>query len=347
MIRVAVLGGGIGAQHIEAYRALPEFKVTMVVDQDQSRLAHLAADEIVLANDVQIALDADVDVIDICLPPHLHSKITIEALQSGKHVICEKPLATSLAQIRAIGQAKKATGRSVFPVFQYRFGPNLQCLQALKGAGLTGVPRAAAVETHWNRGPDYYAIPWRGTWAGEQGGAIVGHAIHAHDLLMNFMAPVVGVAARLGTLVNSIETEDSAAVIFELSGGGLATSSITLGAARDETRLRFVYEHVTVTSDTTPYAPGEGNWQFVARDPKKQSLIDSVIANNVPSLTGFSGFLREVSKSITGQPNQAVAFDDGADSIALITAIYEAHRSGAWVSLPISIDHSLWEGWEP
>ena len=38
-----------------------------------------------------------------------------------------------------------------------------------------------------------------------------------------------------------------------MSGGGLATSSITLGAARDETRLRFVYEHVTVTSDTTPY----------------------------------------------------------------------------------------------
>jgi predicted dehydrogenase len=60
----------------------------------------------------------------------------------------------------------------------------------------------ASLETHWNRGPDYYAVPWRGTWAGEAGGAILGHAIHAHDLLCRYFGPVAQVQAQLATRVN-------------------------------------------------------------------------------------------------------------------------------------------------
>lgn len=347
MIRVAVLGGGIGAQHLDAYRALPEFQVAMLVDQDQARLDALATGGIVGATDVQAALDSDVDIIDICLPPHLHAPIAIQALQAGKHVICEKPLGTSLAQIEAIGEAAEAARRQVFPVFQYRFGPGLAQLDALRRSGLTGAPRAAALETHWNRAADYYEIAWRGTWAGEQGGAILGHAIHAHDLLAHFMAPIVGVTARLDTLVNPIETEDTAALIFDLEGGGLATSSITLGSARDETRLRFVYEHMTVTSGTVPYAPAEGAWQFIARDPDQQSAVDAIVAQTTPDLSGFPAFLSEVASAIAGKPNLAVTFEDGAASIALVTAIYEAHRSGARVALPLMADHPLWQGWQP
>lgn len=347
MIRVAVLGGGIGAQHLAAYHALPEFEVIMLVDQDPARLDDLATGGIVRAIDVEAAMESNADVIDICLPPHLHAPVTLQALKAKKHVICEKPLATSMAQVAEIEYAAQAADRTVFPVFQYRFGPGFDRLHALRDAGLTGVPRAASLETHWNRGADYYDIPWRGTWAGEQGGAILGHAIHAHDLLAHFMAPVVGVTARLGTLVNPIETEDTAALIFDLAGGALATSSITLGAAGDETRLRFVYENISVTSDTVPYAPGEGKWQFTARDPDQQDAVDRVVEGVTPDLAGFHGFLREVSKAIAGQPNHAVPLDDGATSIALVTAIYEAHRSGLRVSLPLGAEHPLWQGWQP
>ncbi|WP_299620103.1 Gfo/Idh/MocA family oxidoreductase [uncultured Tateyamaria sp.] len=347
MIRVAVLGGGIGAQHLDAYRALPGFEVSMLVDQDPARLAALAVDGIRGETDLEAALNADVDLIDICLPPHLHAPVTIAALKAGKHVICEKPLATSLAQIDAIRGAMDAADRHVFPVFQYRFGTGSSQLQALREAGLCGAPRMAALETHWNRGAEYYAVPWRGTWAGEQGGAILGHAIHSHDLLSHFMAPICAVTARLGTLINPIETDDSAALIFDLEGGGLATSSVTLGAARDETRLRFVYEDLTATSGTLPYAPAEGKWTFTARDPEKQKAVDAVVAGTVPRLSGFAGFLDEVARALTDQPNRAVGLDDGAASIALVTAIYQSHRSGARVVLPLSANSPLGQGWQP
>lgn len=347
MIRVAILGGGIGTQHLSAYDQLDEFVVTHLVDQDTDRSAALCGDRITALTTIEDAMFADVDVIDICLPPHLHASVAISALEAGKHVICEKPLATSLEQVEAISAAAAASGKFVFPVFQYRFGPAFDQLRALQAAGLVGAPRAAALETHWNRDAEYYAIPWRGTWAGEQGGAVLGHAIHAHDLLSTFMAPIIGVTARLGTLVNPIETEDTAALIFELEGGALATSSITLGAASDETRLRLVFEHLTATSHTNPYAPAEGVWQFAARDPAYQPRVDEICRATQPGKPGFAGFLAEVSKALNGTPNIAVTLAEGAASIELVTAIYAAHRDGGRVALPLDAGHPLRAGWQP
>ncbi|WP_299047286.1 Gfo/Idh/MocA family oxidoreductase [uncultured Tateyamaria sp.] len=347
MIRVAILGGGIGAQHLAAYDRLDGFAVTHLVDQDADRLDALCGDRIARLTSVDAALAADVDLIDICLPPHLHAPVAISALAAGKHVICEKPLGTSLAQVDAITAAANASGKTVFPVFQYRFGRAFDQLRALRAAGLVGAPKAASIETHWNRGADYYAIPWRGTWAGEQGGAVLGHAIHAHDLLSTCVAPVVAVTARLGTLVNQIETEDTAALILELDGGALATSSVTLGAARDETRMRLVFEHLTATSDTLPYSPAEGTWHFTARDPVDQKAVDAICADIPEGPQGFAGFLTEVGKALNAAPNHAVTLADGARSIELVTAIYASARALSRVPLPLPATHPLREGWQP
>ncbi|MEO0402727.1 MAG: Gfo/Idh/MocA family oxidoreductase [Pseudomonadota bacterium] len=347
MIRVAVLGGGIGAQHLAAYAQLGTFNVTHLVDQDPDRRAALCRDGMFELTEVDAALDADVDLIDICLPPHLHVPVALKALAAGKHVICEKPLATSLHDIDALRAAQQDAQRQIFPVFQYRYGRAFSQLSALRDAGLTGAARAASLETHWNRNADYYAVPWRGTWAGEQGGAVLGHAIHAHDLLSHFVAPIVGVTARLGTLVNPIETEDTAALIFDLEGGGLATSSITLGAASDETRLRFVYEHLTATSHTNPYTPGEGAWTFTARDPAQQGDVDAVTTQAPDAAPGFAGLLRQVAQALAGRPNAAVTFKDGAASVALVTAIYDSHRTGTHVALPLPDTHHMHKGWQP
>lgn len=347
MIRVAILGGGIGAQHLAAYRAVPGFDVAVMVDQDTERAAALAATGVATATDIGAAMGQGIDIVDICLPPHLHAPVAIEALAAGKHVICEKPLATSLSDVAAIKTAANTADRTVFPVFQYRFGPAFDQLAALRDAGLTGTPIAAALETHWSRGAEYYAVPWRGTWEGEQGGAVLGHAIHAHDLMCHWMGGVVEVSAMLGTRVNAIETDDTAAISFTLQNGALATSSITLGAARDETRLRFVFEHLTATSHTLPYTPGEGAWAFTARDPARQAEIDAIVAKTPTGPAGFAGFLTEAHKSLTGQTNRAVTLADGAASIALVTAIYAAARTQSVVALPLPEDHRMQSGWQP
>jgi predicted dehydrogenase len=351
MIRVAILGAGIGAEHLTGYLALPEvFTVAALCDRDLDRAA------IVTAGDTSIRLepgidailaDGDIDLVDICLPPHLHAEVAIAALDAGKHVICEKPLARSLAEVASIAEAAGRSGRSVFPVFQYRFGPAFAALDALIVQGLAGPPVAASIETHWNRGADYYAIPWRGTWAGEAGGAVLGHAIHAHDLLRRYFGPVASVQAQLATRVNPIETEDCAAIALRFESGAVATSSVTLGSAEDETRLRFVFRDLTATSDRTPYAPATGPWRFRARDASRQAQVDAVVAAHADARPGFAGYLAAVADHLAGRPAAAVSLEDGRASIELVTAIYAAARSGASVDLPLQASHPLWSGWRP
>ena len=347
MTRVAILGGGIGAQHRAAYAAIRGFDVALMVDQDAARRAETEAQGIATSDRIEDAMGQDIDLVDICLPPHLHAPVALQALGAGKHVICEKPLATSVADVERIKAAAEQAGRRVFPVFQYRFGPAFDRLAALRDAGLMGRPIAAALETHWNRGADYYAVPWRGTWDGEQGGEVLGHAIHAHDLMCHWMGPVETVSATLATRVNDIETDDTAALAFALQGGALATSSVTLGAATDETRLRFVFQHLTATSHTLPYAPAEGAWIFTARDPSRQSDVDAIVKAADIGPAGFAGFLTEVRKALAGERNRAVSLEDGAASISLVTAIYAAARSGTPQALPLAPDHPMRKGWRP
>ena len=350
MINVAILGAGIGAQHFDAYLKLPNtFNVLWIIDQDVPKANSLTTGTSTkVASNISNAMDdPSIDLIDICLPPHLHTPVTLDALSKGKHVICEKPLATSLKDVASVRAAATRHHQNVYPVFQYRWGPGLEQLRHVVHSGFAGRPILACAETHWNRGADYYEVPWRGTWAGEQGGAILCHAIHSHDLLSLIMGPVSSVSAVTTTRVNDIETEDCAAVSFQFANGALATSSVTLGCAMDETRLRFVFENITATSGTNPYAPGLGDWDFRARAPEAQDKLETHLAQVSDRGTGFEGFLCEVANDLAGDTSAAVTLDDGAASVELVTAIYHAARTGQRVNLPLSDDHPLFEGWIP
>ena len=347
-LRVAIAGAGIGAAHFHAYRALPDrFAVHMICDLNPARAAPLieASPATRFEDDLGAALsDPAVDIVDICLPPHLHLDACLAALAAGKHVICEKPLVPSLGDLDRLEAAEAdATGR-VFPVFQYRFGHGLAQLRALIGAGLAGRPYVAALETHWNRGADYYAVDWRGTWAGERGGAVLGHAIHIHDLLCFVLGPAASVHAVLATRVNDIEVEDCAALAIRMESGALATSSITLGAAADTSRLRFCFERLTAESGTLPYTPAEGAWTFTARAPADQARVDAAAASVPAAPAGYAGLFAAIATALTGGPDNSVTLLDARRSLEFVTATYASARGGCPVALPPGKDHPLYGG---
>lgn len=350
MIRVAILGAGIGREHLAGYQALPaRYQVAAMVDLDTARARTVVGDLPIRieASAEAVLADPTIELIDVCLPPHLHLPFAVKALEAGKHVVCEKPMVASLADADRLLGAMRASGRFLTPVFQYRYGPAMAQLRALTEAGLTGRAFAASLETHWNRGSAYYAVPWRGTWAGENGGAVLGHAIHNHDLMMMVLGPVRRLSAFAATRVNGIETEDCAAISFEMESGALATSSITLGAATDTTRIRFCFEGLTAESGTAPYKPATGAWSFTAREPFKQAEIDAVLAQVAPGPVGFAGFLEAAAEALAGRPGREVTAEDGRRSIELVSAIYQSAREGRAVSLPLDRTAPLYAGWAP
>lgn len=348
MIRTAIVGAGIGAQHLAGYLELPDlFEVLALCDLDLGRARAVAGGVPVTDDLAAVLADPRIDLVDICLPPHLHFDTSIRALRAGKNVVCEKPMVRSLAEADGLAAAAAASDRVFSPVFQYRYGPATARLDALIAAGLAGQPQVASLETHWNRGAAYYATGWRGTWAGESGGAVLGHAIHNHDLLCRYFGPVAAVSAQTTTRVNDIETEDCAAILMQFENGALATSSVTLGAATDTTRLRLVFENLTATSGTEPYAPATGDWTFAARDPARQSEVDAVLQTAGPVRAGFAGFFEALAEAIAGRPGREVTLEDGRRSIELVTAIYAASRTGARIALPLTENHASYHGWLP
>ncbi|HEX3499412.1 MAG TPA: Gfo/Idh/MocA family oxidoreductase, partial [Stellaceae bacterium] len=124
---VAVIGCGIGRLHIlEGYSRHPDkFRVLAICDLDPARLAAVG-DEFAIPRRTtsfeEVLAMNDVDIVDICTPPGLHVPQALAALAAGKEVVCEKPLAGSLADVDRLIAAERAATTRLMPVFQYRFG---------------------------------------------------------------------------------------------------------------------------------------------------------------------------------------------------------------------------------
>ncbi|MBX2826414.1 MAG: Gfo/Idh/MocA family oxidoreductase [Gammaproteobacteria bacterium] len=349
--QVAIIGAGIGREHLAAYQQLPErFTVHTLCDLDEARALEVlkTAPATHYTDSLEKVLsNPDIDLVDVCLPPHLHFETCERALLAGKSVVCEKPLVSSVRDADRLIELAKQTGLSIFPVFQYRYGLGGVQMRKLIDSGLAGKAYTGTLETHWNRGAAYYEPEWRGTWAGEQGGAVLNHAIHMHDWLSFVFGPVGSVYADLAPRVNEIEVEDCASMSLRMQSGALVTSSITLGAANDTSRLRFCFEGLTAESGSNPYAPAQGEWTFIAREPYSQSAIDEVLADIPLPPAGYPGLFSAIADALDGQPGQEVTLVDGRRSLEFVSAVYASAREKKPVELPLTPDHASYSGWGP
>ena len=208
----------------------------------------------------------------------------------------------------------------------------------------------ASLETHWNRGKEYYSKAWRGTWKGEQGGAILSHSIHIHDLISMIFGPVSNVFAKLTTRVNNIEVEDCAALSIEMGNGALVTSSITLGAAEDVSRLKICFNNLTIESGGSPdkpYNPADDEWKFLAREPITQNQVDKVLSSVVITKSWYAGMFDEIGKKLDGFNSDEVTLSDARESLEFVTAVYNSSRKGKNIYLPIGKNNPLYNSWLP
>jgi len=121
MLKGAIVGFGFisGKGHHPAYLQREDVEIVAVADVIAARLeaARAAAPKARLYVDFRdlLARETGLDFIDVCTPPHAHSEIALAALERGIHVLCEKPLTTSMAEARALVDAARAHRRVVFP----------------------------------------------------------------------------------------------------------------------------------------------------------------------------------------------------------------------------------------
>jgi len=349
---VAVVGGGIGRSHIvEGYEPNKDrFKVLAVCDLDAGRRDGLA-DEFGVERRVEkfdelLAMD-DLDIIDICTPPMVHHPMVMAALRAGKHVICEKPLVGSLAQVdEVIAEEAKSRGK-LMPVFQYRFGNGIQQAKAIIDAGIAGKPYVGTVETLWRRGPDYYEVPWRGKWKTELGGVLMTHAIHPHDIFTYLMGEPKSLFGRVATRVNAIEVEDCISASVEMESGALGSFTATLGSADEISRIRLAFENVTIESDHEAYNPGKALWKILPRNDAAKAAIEKLLANWVDVPSRFTTQMRLFWDALEGIGPMPVTSADSRRALEIVTAFYHSSETHTEVQFPVGAAHPKYRSWLP
>jgi predicted dehydrogenase len=349
---VAVIGCGIGRSHIvEGYLPnVDKFKVLALCDLNPERMNALGEEfgidrRVTDFNDV-LAMD-DVDIIDICTPPGVHYSQVMAGLQAGKHVVCEKPLVGSLAEVDEVIAAEKSAKGMLMPIFQYRFGDGIEQVKAIIDSGIAGKPYVGTVETLWTRGPDYYAVPWRGKWKSELGGVLMTHAIHPHDIFTYLMGDIARLFGRVATRVNSIEVEDCISASVELASGALGSLTATLGSAEEITRIRLVFENVSFESDHAPYNPGHKPWRILPRTDAAKVEIDKLLADWTHVPPRFTTQMARFHDALVGKAPLPVTSADSRRSLEIVTAFYHSSATGTEVHLPIKTGHARYKSWVP
>lgn len=189
-LRVGVIGvGGIGKSHLKAFAAVPEASVVAIADANPVRLAEMAAEFNVPDTyaDYRALLDkANVDAVAVCTPNDLHAPVTIAALEAGKHVLCEKPLATSTAEALAMVRAAQAADRALLVAFSHRRRGDVRWLKRAVDDGLFGdIYYARAM---WMRRS---GIPSWGGWFTDKaragGGPLIDLGVHMLDMALYLM----------------------------------------------------------------------------------------------------------------------------------------------------------------
>ena len=162
--------------------------------------------------------------------------------------------------------------------------------------------------------------------------------------------PVSSIYAKLSTRVNDIEVEDCAALSIEMGNGALVTSSITLGAAEDVSRIKICFSNLTVESAGSPdkpYNPADDEWKFLAREPVTQNQIDEVLSNVQHTKSWYAGMFEEIGKNLDGLTSDEVTLSDARQSLEFVTAAYDSSQQGKNIFLPIKRENPLYKSWVP
>lgn len=245
---VIVGAGGIARRsHLPAYRSgdgvAHRLRIVAAIDP-AARTGDLDGIPIV-ASPRDLASFDPIDFVDICTPTASHYELTLSALEAGRHVLCEKPVAVTRAEAARLTATARASGRVLMPCHQYRNNPAWQQLRTWLEAGAIGRWHLAefhVFRTEADRGAHTMGVPWRGRQAESRGGVMLDHGTHLFYQLVDVAGMPRSVQAHTARLGHAgYDVEDTAHVVLDF-GDRLGVLFLTWAARERDTRIRFIGE---------------------------------------------------------------------------------------------------------
>ncbi len=234
MIRVGIAGCGKIAQvrHLPEYKAHPDAQVAGLFDLNRERAESLARQYGVKVYDSyeEMLSDSSVDAVSVCAANAAHAEMTVDALKAGKHVLCEKPMATTLADCERMVRASRDSGKTLMIGQNQRLtAAHVKARELIEAGAIGRVITFTMAFRHC--GPETWSVdPGANTWFFDKSRAVLGVmadlGVHKTDLLQFLTGQTITeVTARLSTLDKKyadgtpISVDDNAMCIYRLSGG--------------------------------------------------------------------------------------------------------------------------------
>ncbi len=371
VLGVGIVGaGGIFPEHAAAYEHLGKHaKVVGLAELDENRL-RTATERffipIACSDYKQLLQRDDIDIIDVCTPPSVHEEVVIAALEAGKYVICEKPLAHTLASAdRVIETARRRPG-GLSVVYPDRYLPEVRRMIWTRdndrlGALLFGrFSRYASLD-----GASQRQKGWWGRWDIAGGGVVISQSIHELDLMVHIFGPAIEVSAVMGNVKEAIESEDTFTASVRFANGAMACCFGTLAA---QGHPRCSYD--VLGEKASAHSP----WRFDSMDDRLRRNTEDELRRLFPPAglknTRFRRLVRKVKRRLgvyrppqrpslhtlcleaaieavrSGQP-PPIGPEEARLSLELVWAIYTSALTGKPVSLPLDNTCPYYEGVTP
>ncbi len=259
-VKFGIIGiGNMGSAHVNNVSQLSNCRLTAVCDINPDAFLRIKDEKLRVSlakftDSETFFREADVDVVMIAVPHYSHPDLAIRAMECGKHIIVEKPIAVHKAEAeRMIAEAKKYPDLKKSAMFNQRTIPAHRKIKQMIDSGELGVIRRVNwIITDWFRTQCYYdSGDWRASWRGEGGGVLLNQCPHQLDLMQWFFGlPVlVRAAAKFGKY-HDIEVEDEVNAYLEYADGKVGNFIASTGELPGTNRLeitaergRLVYEN--------------------------------------------------------------------------------------------------------
>ena len=369
--RVAVLGAGMIAEvHVRSARAAGADVVGILASSpERSRAAAHDWQIDVGYPDVDAVLNDDrIDVVHICTPNHLHVAQARDALLAGKHVICEKPIATSAADAQLLADTAAASGRTATVPFVYRYHPVVRELRARVAAGDFGPWQLL----HGSYLQDWLLSPGSTSWrvdpvAGGPSRAFADIGSHWFDLvewvagvrIAEVLAettttvterpdaggPSFSGGSLAGSVLVPVATEDAVGVLGRTTDGVLVSTTVSQVSAGRKNRLWFELDGADASAVFDQELP-ESLWlgyddrtETVVRDPSSNSReanrLSLLPAGHAQGyLECFENFVKDTYAALRGEaPEGLPTVFDGARSAHLVDAVLASADRRAWTTV--------------
>jgi len=353
LLRIGIIGAGAVARsvHLPGLRLCPQVEIAAGCDSDLAAARTLGTPR-VFERVEDLLATGDVDAVVVATPNHLHPEIAGAALEAGKHVLCEKPLALNLSDARGMARAAEASGLVHMTAFTYRFTPALQYLRRLVDAGELGTLRT--VRAAYLMATSKHLLGWRSTrrLAGSGVLADIGsHLIHMVQFLAGDILALTASRRRFREDPES-DVEDWISFLAEFTGGACGTFEISrVCAGRGAGISEDVFIELYGTAGSAVFSLQDPWALRVALGPEAEDPSCPLVRREVPAnFLKIAGSTRDVHaddprwgyrydqawqfvESIRQGKPKAPTFADGARCQAVLDAALESSETRSWVQV--------------